>query len=95
MIDFKGIWYEHLPSVQFFYNNSFHSIISMAPFEAFYGRRCRYPVEWLEVGESSLLGPELIYDALLKVSVIRNRLKEAYSKQNFMPIIGEETLNLK
>ena len=38
IIDFKGNWDKHLPFVEFSYNNSDHSTISMAPFEAFYGR---------------------------------------------------------
>ena len=40
MIDFKGIWDDHLPLIEFSYNNSYHSSIGMAPFEALYGRRC-------------------------------------------------------
>ena len=62
--DFKGNWYKHLPLVEFAYNNSFHSSISMAPYEALYGRRFRSPIGWFEVGEPSLLGPDLIYNTL-------------------------------
>ena len=65
----------------FFYNNNFHTSISIAPYEALYGRRCRYPIEWFEVGEPSLLGPELIYKTLEKVHIIRNWLRMAYSWQ--------------
>ena len=61
IIDFKGSWDRHLPLVEFAYKNSFHSSISMAPHEALYGRRCRSPNGWFEVGDPSLLGPELIY----------------------------------
>ncbi|WMV37212.1 hypothetical protein MTR67_030597 [Solanum verrucosum] len=53
----------------------------MAPFEALYGRRCRSPVGWFEVGEFSLIGPELVYDAIEKVRLIRERLKTAQSWQ--------------
>ena len=81
MTDFKGNWDNHLPLIEFSYNNSYHSSISMALFEALYGRRCRSPVGWFEVGESSLLGPEIVYDALQKVRVIRDRLKTTYSRQ--------------
>ena len=56
IIDFKGNWDKHLPLVEFAYNNSFHSSISMARYEALYGRRCRFPIGWFEVGEPSLLG---------------------------------------
>ena len=41
VIDFKGSWDDHLPLIDFSYNNRYHSSISMAPFEALYGRRCR------------------------------------------------------
>ena len=53
----------------------------MAPYEALYGRRCRFPIGWFEVGEPSLLVPELIYKTLEKVHIIRNRLQIAYSRQ--------------
>ena len=45
IIDIKGSWDEHLPFVEFSYNNSFHSSISMAPFESLYGTRCRSHIE--------------------------------------------------
>ena len=51
MIDFIGSWYDHLPLIEFAYNNSYHSIIQMAPYEALYGRKCRYPVGLFEVDE--------------------------------------------
>ncbi|PHT63815.1 hypothetical protein T459_32344 [Capsicum annuum] len=52
VIDFKGSWVDHLPLVEFAYNNSYHASIKMAPFEALYGRRCRSPIGWYEVGVS-------------------------------------------
>ena len=54
----------------------------MSPFEALYDRGCSYPVGWFEVGESSILDPEIIHKALDKVRVIRDRLATAYSRQN-------------
>ena len=42
VIYFKGSRDDHLPLIEFSYNNNYHSSISMAPFEAHYGRRCRY-----------------------------------------------------
>ena len=52
----------------------------MAPYEALYGRRCRSPIGWFEVGGLSLLGPDLIYKTLIKVHIIRNQLQMAYSR---------------
>ena len=69
VIDFKGNWDNHLPLIEFSYNNSYHSTISMATFEELYGRRCRSPVGWFEVCESSLLGPRIIYEALENICV--------------------------
>jgi len=43
----------------------------MTPFKALYGRRCRFLVGWFEVGESSILGTQIIHEALEKVRVIR------------------------
>ena len=46
-----------------------------------YDRRCRSPLGWFEVGESSILGQDIINEALEKVKVIRDRLATAYSWQ--------------
>nr|GEZ01722.1 putative reverse transcriptase domain-containing protein [Tanacetum cinerariifolium] len=52
VIDFGASWDTHLPLAEFSYNNSYHLSIRCAPFEAFYGRKCRSPVLWAEVGEN-------------------------------------------
>ncbi|GJT07511.1 putative reverse transcriptase domain-containing protein [Tanacetum coccineum] len=54
VIDFGGSWDRHLPLVEFSYNNSYHASIKAAPFEALYGRKCRSPICWSEVGDSQL-----------------------------------------
>ena len=53
----------------------------MTPYEALYGRPCRSPLCWTEVGESSFTGPDLIRDTSEKVSLIRQRLLTAQSRQ--------------
>ncbi|GJV87719.1 putative reverse transcriptase domain-containing protein [Tanacetum coccineum] len=68
-------WDVHLPLAKFYYNNSYHSSIRCAPFEAFYGRKCRSPVLWTEIGESSLIGPELVQETIDKVVLIKEKLK--------------------
>ena len=60
MIDFKSSWEAHLPLVKFAYNNNFQATIGMAPYEALYGRKCRSPVHWDEVGERKLVRPEIL-----------------------------------
>ncbi|WMV30064.1 hypothetical protein MTR67_023449 [Solanum verrucosum] len=71
VIDFKGNWVEHLPLIEFPYNNSYHSSIQMAPCEDLYGRRCTYPIGWFEVGEAGLIGPDLVHQAMEKVSPMK------------------------
>nr|GEY24764.1 putative reverse transcriptase domain-containing protein [Tanacetum cinerariifolium] len=58
VIDFRKGWEKHLLLVEFSYNNSYHASIKAAPFEALYGRKCRSPVCWAEVGDVQLTGPE-------------------------------------
>ncbi|GKB94865.1 putative reverse transcriptase domain-containing protein [Tanacetum coccineum] len=53
----KG-WDRNLPLVKFSYYNSYHTSIKAAPFEALYGRKCRSPVCWAEVGDAQLIGPK-------------------------------------
>nr|GEZ77383.1 putative reverse transcriptase domain-containing protein [Tanacetum cinerariifolium] len=80
-IDFGTSWDRHLPLVEFSYNNSYHASIKAAPFEALYGRKCRSPVCWSEVGDSQLTGPELIREMTEKIVQIKNRLLTARSRQ--------------
>ncbi|GJZ31622.1 putative reverse transcriptase domain-containing protein [Tanacetum coccineum] len=54
VIDFGKGWVNHFPLVEYSYNNSYHASIKAASFEAIYGRKCRSPVCWAEVGEVQL-----------------------------------------
>jgi hypothetical protein len=81
VLDFKGSWIQYIPLIEFAYNNSYHASIKMAPYEALYGRRCRSPLYWDEVGERKLLGPEIIQDTCEKITVIKQRLVAAQSRQ--------------
>ena len=67
--------------MEFTYNNSYQASIQMAPYEALYGRPCRSPLCWTEVGESSITGPDMIRDTSEKVSLIRQRLLTTQSQQ--------------
>ena len=80
VLDHKGSWKEHFPLVEFAYNNSYQVSIQMAPYEALYGRLCKSPLYWTEVGERSITGPDLIKDTSEKVSLIRQRLLTAQSR---------------
>ncbi|GJX73341.1 putative reverse transcriptase domain-containing protein [Tanacetum coccineum] len=59
----------------------YHSSIRCASFEALYGRKCRSPILWAEIGESSLIGPELIQETTDKVVLIKEKLKAARDRQ--------------
>ena len=52
----------------------------MAPYEAFYGRKCRSPLHWDEVGERDILGPDLVQKVVDKIQVIRQRMKAAQDR---------------
>ena len=81
VLDMKGGWEDHLPLVEFAYNNSYQSSIQMAPYEALYGRPCRSPLSWAETGEVLAFGPELAKETTETVRVIRKRLQTAQSRQ--------------
>ena len=53
----------------------------MAPYEALYGRPCRSPVCWTEVGKRPSTGPDLVRDISKKMDLIQKRLLTAYSLQ--------------
>jgi len=73
-LEYTGNWDHNLPLVEFAYNNNYHSRIYMAPYEALYGRRCRTPVCWEEVGERKLSKIELIDQTKEIISSIRVKL---------------------
>ncbi|GJZ32500.1 putative nucleotidyltransferase, ribonuclease H [Tanacetum coccineum] len=81
-LEWTGSWDEYLCLVEFAYNNSWQASIKAAPFELLYGRKCRVPICWDEVGERLIEGPELIEITNEKVVVAKEKLKEARSRQN-------------
>ncbi|GJW42491.1 putative reverse transcriptase domain-containing protein [Tanacetum coccineum] len=81
VIDFGGNWDAHLPLAEFSYNNSYHTSIKCAPFEALYRWKCRSPVVWAEVGECQMIGPEIVQETTDKIFQIKDRLKAAHDRQ--------------
>ncbi|GFY85488.1 hypothetical protein Acr_04g0002260 [Actinidia rufa] len=81
VLDFGGSWEDHLHLVEFAYNNSYQARIGMAPFEAFYGRPCRSPMCWTDVGEVALTKLDWVCDTTEKVVLIRKCLLMAQSRQ--------------
>ncbi|KAL4027967.1 hypothetical protein IC575_011157 [Cucumis melo] len=80
-LEFPGSWDSHLHLMEFAYNNSFQATIGMTPFEALYGKCCRSPVCWGEVGEQRLMGPELVQSTNEAIQKIRSRMQTARSRQ--------------
>ncbi|KAL0458159.1 UNVERIFIED_CONTAM: Transposon Ty3-I Gag-Pol polyprotein [Sesamum latifolium] len=75
VIEFRGNWDDHLPLIEFAYNNSFHSSIGMAPYEALYGRKCRSPICWDIEGLRQFEGPELVQETVDKIQTVKQCLK--------------------
>ncbi|KAK1679753.1 hypothetical protein QYE76_040601 [Lolium multiflorum] len=81
VLEYGSKWEDCLPYAEFSYNNSYQASLQMAPFEALYGRKCRTPLNWSEVGESQVFGPDVLREAEEKVHKIREYLKTAQSRQ--------------
>ena len=80
VLDWGQVWPDHLPLVEFSYNNSWHVSIRMAPYEALYGQRCRTPLCWDEPSSASGLALEQIQDDMARVAVIRERMLATQSR---------------
>nr|GEV76651.1 hypothetical protein [Tanacetum cinerariifolium] len=81
VINFGKGWVKHFPLAEFSYNNSYHASIKAAPYEVLYGRKCRSPVCWAEVGEAQLTGTELIQETTKKIVLIKQRIQAAQDRQ--------------
>ncbi|KAA0051192.1 DNA/RNA polymerases superfamily protein [Cucumis melo var. makuwa] len=80
-LEFSGSWDSHLHLMEFAYNNSYQATIGMTPFGALYGKCCRSPICWGEVGEQRMLGPELVQTTIVAIQKIRVRTLTAQSIQ--------------
>ncbi|GJU29000.1 putative reverse transcriptase domain-containing protein [Tanacetum coccineum] len=81
VIDFDNGWDKYLPLMKFSYNNNYHTSIKAAQFKAFYGRKCRSLVCWIEVGDSQLTDPEIIHETTKKIIQIKNIIQVARDRQ--------------
>nr|GEV34575.1 putative nucleotidyltransferase, ribonuclease H [Tanacetum cinerariifolium] len=80
-LEWTGNWDDYICLVEFAYNNNWHASIKCAPFEMLYGRKCRAPICWDQVGERVIEGPEMIEVTNAKVAVAKEKLKEARTRQ--------------
>ena len=81
VLEFKDSWVKYLSLIEFTYNNNYQASIGMASYEALYGRKCKTPICWDEVGEQKLNDVELIEVTSEKIQIIRDRLKIAQDRQ--------------
>ncbi|GJW39529.1 putative reverse transcriptase domain-containing protein [Tanacetum coccineum] len=86
IIYFGSSWDQHLPLVEFSYNNSYHASIKAAPFEALYGQKCRSPVCWSEVGDSQLTGLELVRETTEMIVQIKNWLTARSHQKSYADV---------
>nr|GEW24526.1 putative reverse transcriptase domain-containing protein [Tanacetum cinerariifolium] len=59
----------------------YHTSIKTASFEAFYRRKCRSPIYWVEVGDRQLTGLEIIHETTKKIVQIKSRIQAARDRQ--------------
>ncbi|GKD00167.1 putative reverse transcriptase domain-containing protein [Tanacetum coccineum] len=81
VMDFEKGWDRHLPLIEFSYNNSYHTSIKSTPFEALYGRKCRSPICWAEVGDAQLTGLEIVRETIEKIIQIKHHLQALRDRQ--------------
>ncbi|KAI3522357.1 hypothetical protein L1887_00076 [Cichorium endivia] len=81
VLDFGGSWDTYLPLAEFSYNNSYHASIGVPPYEMLYGRKCRTPICWGEVGQRVLGSTEIVQKTTEYIQRIRERLQVAQSRQ--------------
>ncbi|GJX23718.1 putative reverse transcriptase domain-containing protein [Tanacetum coccineum] len=86
VIDFGKGWDRHLPLIEFSYNNRYHTSIKATPFEALYGRKCRSPILWAEVGDTQLTGPEI------KLPEKLSRVHSTFHVSNLKKCLSDEPL---
>ncbi|GKB08621.1 putative reverse transcriptase domain-containing protein [Tanacetum coccineum] len=80
-IDFRKGWDKHLPLIEFSYNNSYHTSIKAAPFEALYGHKCQSPICWAKVGDAQLTRPEIVCETTKKIIQIKHHLQASHDRQ--------------
>jgi hypothetical protein len=70
-------WDKRLPYAEFSYNNSYQASLKMSPFQVLYGRSCRTPLQWDELGEKQVFGPDILLEAEENIKMVRENLRIA------------------
>jgi hypothetical protein len=56
----------------------------MSPFEELYGRKCNIPINWDNLVEWITLGPDMLTEMELEIENIKQNLKVAQDRKNFL-----------
>jgi hypothetical protein len=92
VLEHQGSWDKNLPWSEFSHNNSYQESMKMTPFKVLYGCRCRTPLNWIELGEKVIFGPDLVEEAEATIHRIQDNLKatkscqEAYANKRCRPL---------
>lgn len=78
---FSRKWDDKLLLMEFAYNNNYQASIKMAQYGALYGRSCKSPVNWNEIGEKRVLGSDFIKETNENINFIQEQLKIAQNRQ--------------
>jgi hypothetical protein len=81
VLEYQGSWDQNLPLAEFSYNNSYQESLKMAPFEVLYERRCRTPLNWIELGEKVIFGLDFVEEAEATIHRIQDNFKATKSRQ--------------
>jgi hypothetical protein len=95
MLTYGSDWEKSLSYAEFSYNNGYQASLKMAPFKALYGRKCRTPLMWSEVGERTFFGPAAIVEAEENVAKVRENLKIAQTRQKSYTDPKQRDVSLK
>ncbi|WVZ70563.1 hypothetical protein U9M48_019222 [Paspalum notatum var. saurae] len=88
-------WDKCLPYAEFSYNNSYQASLKKSSFEAMYGKRCRTPLFWNQIGEKQVFGPEIIQDAGQQLRIVQENLRVAQSRQRSCADVRWRDLSFK
>ncbi|GKA02952.1 putative reverse transcriptase domain-containing protein [Tanacetum coccineum] len=80
-LDMSIAYHPETDGQKFSYNNSYHTSIKAAPFEALYRRKCRSPICWAKVKDFLLTSPEIIHQTTKNIIQIKSRIQAACDRQ--------------
>jgi hypothetical protein len=88
-LQLRGNWEDHLPLMEFTYNNNDQAIIEMVSYKGLYNRKCRTPICWDDMSDRNLIMLELVLVIIKKIKIIKDIIKATQDrkKKNVIRII--------